>query len=176
MFMRSFVVLIIVSFLCSLSSNAEASLSESYKKKMQEVVALSHVKNTAEGYILSRESMTAPIILNKLMAGSPDRPAMTKEQAIQYIKNRNDNFNKKVFASLPAIEENIALSYVKNFSEAELDQIIAFYKSPVGQKLARVAPEMKKDAVKQIEVTAKEVSMELVAQEKANAAAAKKRK
>lgn len=51
-----------------------------------------------------------------------------------------DHFTPKARASLPELTRGITGLYAAHFTAAELDQMIAFYKSPVGRKLVALSP------------------------------------
>ena len=58
-------------------------------------------------------------------------------------KNR-EAFKKEMMASLENIYSQLAQVYMENFTEAEMDQILAFYHSPVGEKMVKITPELTK--------------------------------
>lgn len=58
-------------------------------------------------------------------------------------KNR-EAFKKEMMASLRNIYSQMAQVYMEQFTEAEIDQILAFYHTPVGEKMVEVTPEVTK--------------------------------
>lgn len=51
-----------------------------------------------------------------------------------------DHFLPKARAALPELSRGITGLYAAHFTAAELDQMIAFYKSPAGRKLVAASP------------------------------------
>lgn len=51
-----------------------------------------------------------------------------------------DHFLPKARAALPELSRGITGLYAAHFTAAELDQMIGFYKSPVGRKLVAMSP------------------------------------
>lgn len=51
-----------------------------------------------------------------------------------------DHFLPKARAALPELSRGITGLYAAHFTAAELDQMIGFYKSPVGRKLVSLSP------------------------------------
>ncbi|MGB7785624.1 MAG: DUF2059 domain-containing protein [Salinimicrobium sp.] len=58
-------------------------------------------------------------------------------------KNR-EAFKKEMMASLDDIYLRFAEVYMENFTEAEIDKILAFYNTPVGKKMVAITPELTK--------------------------------
>ena len=63
------------------------------------------------------------------------------EEAIQELKGVSDIYFKQV-ASDPDLKKEMAGIYEEKFNKDELNKLIAFYKSPLGQKSLQVLPEM----------------------------------
>ncbi len=53
-------------------------------------------------------------------------------------------FKDEVVASLESLYGELAAVYTEEFTEAELDQILAFYNTPVGEKMRAITPELTK--------------------------------
>ncbi|SOC80386.1 hypothetical protein SAMN06296241_1935 [Salinimicrobium sediminis] len=51
-------------------------------------------------------------------------------------------FKAEVVASLESLYGQMAQIYTEEFTEAEIDQILAFYNTPVGQKMREITPEL----------------------------------
>ncbi len=58
-------------------------------------------------------------------------------------KNR-EAFKKEMMASLDDIYVKLAKIYTEKFTEAEIDEILAFYQTPVGKKMRAITPELTK--------------------------------
>ena len=63
------------------------------------------------------------------------------EEAIQELKGVSDIYFKQV-ASDPDLKKEMAGIYEEKFTKDELKHLVAFYKSPLGQKSLQVLPEM----------------------------------
>lgn len=57
-------------------------------------------------------------------------------------EDKQEAFKKEMMASLDDIYEKFAQVYMENFTEAEIDQILAFYNTPVGEKMVAITPEL----------------------------------
>ncbi|MDX1753918.1 MAG: DUF2059 domain-containing protein [Salinimicrobium sediminis] len=51
-------------------------------------------------------------------------------------------FKAEVVASLESLYGQMAQIYTEEFTEAEIDEILAFYNTPVGQKMREITPEL----------------------------------
>jgi hypothetical protein len=73
-------------------------------------------------------------------------------QQIQLIRTANPNLDERLLgwlqeemlveaqASMEELLVTMAAVYVRHFSSAELDEMIAFYRAPLGQKVLQVMP------------------------------------
>ncbi len=53
-------------------------------------------------------------------------------------------FKEEVIASLESLYGELAAVYTEEFTEAELDKILAFYNTPVGEKMRAITPQLTK--------------------------------
>ena len=117
--------LMIVGFAAGQSASPQsATVDEAKRAKVKEVLALSHaLDNTAK---LMRESMAKQKRLIPIPAAA------------------QDDFEKMFFEELqPQVFVDAVIPiYADTFTVAELDQLIAFYKSPLGQKMVEKSPEL----------------------------------
>lgn len=51
-------------------------------------------------------------------------------------------FQQEMMTSLKGIYDELAQVYIDEFTEAEIDEILAFYNTPVGKKMRDVTPEL----------------------------------
>ena len=64
---------------------------------------------------------------------------------VQMVPEANRQaFKKEMMTSLESIYSRMAELYMNNFTEAEIDQILAFYNTPVGKKMVQITPELTK--------------------------------
>jgi uncharacterized protein len=51
-------------------------------------------------------------------------------------------FKKEMMTSLEGIYDELAQVYIEKFTEVEIDQILVFYNTPVGEKMRNITPEL----------------------------------
>ncbi len=61
-------------------------------------------------------------------------------QGQEIAKSTSETMNKVILSHLDEMINNAAISYANTYSIDELKQIIAFYKSPIGQKMVDSTP------------------------------------
>lgn len=67
------------------------------------------------------------------------------DPVVKMVPEENrEAFKKEMLASLDDIYTRLAQVYMENFTEAEIDQILAFYDTPVGKKMVKVTPQLTK--------------------------------
>ncbi|MDT0644280.1 DUF2059 domain-containing protein [Zunongwangia sp. F363] len=67
------------------------------------------------------------------------------EPMLNMIPEENrEAFKKELLASMDDLYTQIAQVYVENFTEEEIDEILAFYDTPVGKKMVETTPELTK--------------------------------
>lgn len=67
------------------------------------------------------------------------------DPVVKMVPEKNQAaFKKEMMASLNDIYARMAEVYMENFSEAEIDKILAFYNTPVGEKMVEITPELTK--------------------------------
>lgn len=88
-------------------------------------------------------SSIVPLMMNQIKSQLPvDSLASAKaDEMIKSTMQVVKDITKKM------IDEDMVSLYDKNFSQNEINDYIAFYKSPSGQKLIEVTPEISKDLV-----------------------------
>ena len=70
------------------------------------------------------------------------------DPVLQMVPEENRKaFKKEVEASLKNLYLQIAQVYTEEFTEAEIDKILAFYNTPVGKKMRDFTPEVTKKAM-----------------------------
>lgn len=57
-------------------------------------------------------------------------------------EENREAFKKEMMTSLKSIYDELAQIYIEEFTEAEIDQILAFYNTPVGKKMRDITPEL----------------------------------
>lgn len=110
-----------------IKSESGLKVSESYKALVKQLMVATH---TVENQNKAIEDIAANV------AKDAKDPAKARKSAFKYF---NDVLG--IEAMLPEISE----SYARHFSEAELKKLVAFYKTPVGEKAAKSMPEITRD-------------------------------
>ena len=126
-------------------------------------------KPSAASLQVAKQLMTvthATSLFNPLIAG-------VVEQAKLFFLQQNPNLGKDlndVAAKLRTelkprfseISNEVALLYAQNFTEQELKDILAFYKSPAGQKLLQRQPKVIESSMKFAQTWANKLSDEVI--------------
>ncbi len=67
------------------------------------------------------------------------------EPVMKMIPEENQAaFKKELMASMDNLYQQFADIYMENFTEAEIDKILAFYNTPVGSKMVDITPKLTK--------------------------------
>ena len=80
------------------------------------------------------EAMLLPAQLKQTLDGLVEMQIRANPQLVPYKSIFTDFFNK--YMSFEALKKEYADIYLDSFSVAELKEITAFYKSPIGRKMA----------------------------------------
>ncbi|WP_324719252.1 DUF2059 domain-containing protein [Salinimicrobium sp. HB62] len=65
------------------------------------------------------------------------------EPIVKMMPEENrEAFKKEMMTSLEDIYTKLAQVYIEEFTEAEIDEILAFYQTPVGEKMRAITPEL----------------------------------
>ena len=80
------------------------------------------------------EAMQLPAQLKQTLNGLVEMQMRSNPQLVPYKSIFIDFFNK--YMSFEALKEGYADIYLDSFSVAEIKEITAFYKSPIGRKMA----------------------------------------
>ncbi len=115
--------LICVMVLCSHSASAQ-NVSQEYLNLTQELVQLTNVRETT---------------INALVQTYDNMPQL------KFSIPTRDVVTEMVDAGMPLTIKATAEAYSKYFSLSELNQLIAFYKTPVGSKLSKALPDITND-------------------------------
>src|SRR5262249_50855473 len=106
--------------------------------------------------MLAQMSVSFPKMFGDLTANSTELTAAEKEeitqQAAEMFERFSARFREEVGRQIDfkKYEEDLSLSlYDKYFTESELQDMIAYYRTPTGQKALRVLPQLTADSVKQ---------------------------
>jgi uncharacterized protein len=114
---------------------AHAASSDAQKALAQELLGVIRVDQQIERMTALTADQTAQFM-------QQSRPEMTAEEAKVY----GEAYANALKLNIGDLVNDIANTYADEYSEDELKQIIAFYKSPVGQKYLDKAPELSRRA------------------------------
>jgi len=119
--------LIISTLIIGLGLPAKAGTSE----KTKDIAAM--LKITGAAKLADQIGAT---ILNQMMQDLDNRPN-TPPQAIQIVKDAAIYEFKQ---SIPVLMKTLIPLYDRHFTHQEIKDVIAFYKTPTGQKVIRILP------------------------------------
>lgn len=129
-----------------LSFGAQAADTSPKHDKIRTILLLSGTYNeTAQ--IINTLSQKAPIAAIQNRASLPPG----------FVYYFNDEFKNQINAFGIHLENFHVSFYDKNYSEDELDQLIAFLSSPVGKKGVELLPRLKNEAISFAQVSALEM-------------------
>lgn len=110
-------------------------------KKLFITVALFLVANFA----MAQDAFKADVERVIQVSGAAAPMQMAKEQIMQGIPiEKRDAFSKDFDASLPSLYEKIAKIYMETYTHEDVKQMLKFYDSPVGKKMASSMGEITK--------------------------------
>jgi hypothetical protein len=106
--------------------------------KVKELFALTHIDRSLNQMRSSLQQQVQATAKNAPGTESmtPDKKKMQQEFVDNSMKVVDDNFG------WPVLEPLYVKVYADTYTEAELDGILAFYKSPAGQAMLTKAPEL----------------------------------
>lgn len=145
--MKYFLVLLVV-----ISSHALANNS-SVEKAMEvsEFLGGADIKKIIVQTIKQRSAM----LLEKRMKITPEEQPLLDEYLTELEAKLTQMLDE------PSFNQQLGRIYLDYYSEAELDQIIAFYQSPLGQKMRAQSPALTKDVKKAISKKTEELVPQL---------------
>lgn len=87
--------------------------------------------------------------LMKLQSGQLKTITNMVDQLSSSIPERNRSaFKKDVNDSMDKLYEQMADIYMETYTKDEIEQMLKFYRSPVGQKISKKAPELMEKSMK----------------------------
>ncbi|MFV8281396.1 DUF2059 domain-containing protein [Christiangramia marina] len=99
---------------------------------------------------LAQEQMTSEetkaIKLIELTSGQ-QFDIMTEPIVKMVAEDKREEFKKELSASTKELYKKMAVIYTEKFTEEELDEILAFYATPVGEKMVELTPDITKKAM-----------------------------
>ena len=134
--MRRFVVvLLMVLFVASSGARADEA---SKRAKAEELFTLLHMDQTMEQ--ITKNVMKQVQTMTESMPGADHATPEQKKLVADFQQRVLDLVNKRL--GWKALEPDFISLYASTYTEEELDGIIGFYKSPVGQTMLEKTPEL----------------------------------
>jgi uncharacterized protein len=115
---------LLLAFSLPLAAHADEA---SHRAKAQELITLLHTQQLFEHNADSLKTQLSAVAGNTI---GPDPTLAKKAEADDFIKQASQLIDAKL--SWSAMQPGVTDIYVKNFTEEQLDAIVAFYKTPAG--------------------------------------------
>jgi hypothetical protein len=110
-------------------------------KKLFTVVAFFFIANAA----MAQDAFKADVLKVIQQSGAAAPMQMAKEQVMENIPlTKRADFSKDFDATLPMLYEEIAKIYMETYTHDEVKEMLKFYDSPVGKKMASSLGEITK--------------------------------
>jgi hypothetical protein len=110
-------------------------------KKLFTVVAFFFIANAA----IAQDAFKADVLKVIQQSGAAAPMQMAKEQVMENIPlTKRADFSKDFDATLPMLYEEIAKIYMETYTHDEVKEMLKFYDSPVGKKMASSLGEITK--------------------------------
>ncbi|HEV2577828.1 MAG TPA: DUF2059 domain-containing protein [Acidobacteriaceae bacterium] len=132
---RIVVVLLMVLFVASSGARADEA---SKRAKAEELFTLLHMDQLMDQ--LTKSVMQQVQTMTQSMPGADQATPEQKKLVADFQQRVLDLVNKRL--GWKALEPDFINLYATTYTEEDLDGIIAFYKSPVGQKMLEKTPEL----------------------------------
>lgn len=148
-----------IIFLSSIAfSQQETEVSADKKAVIAEIIIVTKAdvqsKEIIEKMLAQMETMY-PVIIESLIAKQEGMSEAEKSKIKAELIEKNATFNKKFTQKFVGainfqdyINEVFYPLYDKFFTVEELKQLLAFYKSPIGQKFNSISPEFSAESIK----------------------------
>jgi uncharacterized protein len=128
------VLLIVLTLGCSSARGDEASK----RAKAQQLFMLLHMDRMMDQLLVGVKSQIQQIVQN--MPGTDEATPEQKKQVADFQQRVLTLVNDKL--GWKALEPDFINLYASTYTEEELDGILAFYRSPAGQKMLDKTPEL----------------------------------
>ena len=174
MLKKTLITLTIITFtlIVNKSINAQSEISPEKQKLIAELVVLTKTDTQMveiTDSILASYEETYPIILEQALRSQGTLSEDELQKLTAQMTTSFQSFNKKFRERLPQkmdynkfIRESIYPLYDKYFTEQELTDLIAFYKTETGKKVVTTMPKLFADSSKMAEVYLLPVVLQLV--------------
>lgn len=148
----------VLGFVFAANAQEGPALSAEKKKLISELVVLTKTDQQIidiTDKMLESMEILYPTIVEEFMSGTPDLSAYEKELLRKEMESGYKNFSQKFRERLPVeidyrqyVEDSIYPLYNQFFTEKELADLVAFYKTETGQKTITVMPQLFAESLK----------------------------
>lgn len=148
----------VLGFVFAANAQEGPALSAEKKKLISELVVLTKTDQQIidiTDKMLESMEILYPTIVEEFMSGTPDLSADEKELLRKEMESGYKNFSQKFRERLPVeidyrqyVEDSIYPLYNQFFTEKELADLVAFYKTETGQKTITVMPQLFAESLK----------------------------
>ena len=145
------VVLFAISLAGPLAARAEDQPQANAVDEAKQMVAAGHMLETMD---------TALGLVSQSMEGLIERANPGREKEVRDFMTKH--YLPEIRKRLPEFGDLMAEEYARYFTAAELGQLVAFYKSDIGQKLIALQPKMMQDAMQLGQAWGQKVAIEVL--------------
>ncbi len=117
----------------------DAAVSSDKRQRIEQLLQVTGALNIAK---IMSEAVTRNIT-NAVKQARPDIPS----EAMDIVAEEVNNVIAEAMVAEGGFVDLIVPIYAKHFTNNELDELIAFYGSPVGRKTVRVMPQITREAI-----------------------------
>lgn len=139
------------------AQNAAPSVSQAKRELIRELYSAMKIDQMAEKsavIMLDQLNKQLPTLLAQVLGDSFDLKGKTRDEFEKTLIESAERVNARIKELLPqrinwsgTMEQIFFPIYDKHFTEPELKDLVAFYKSPTGQKAIQVMPDLMKESV-----------------------------
>jgi hypothetical protein len=151
-------LLFLFAFAFLAQANAQTAVAPEKQAALKELVALVNGDNKAEDLlnVMMRQidasrDVTYKAIISERTDLSPAEKKALEESLLDVMQKSSERFKAKFRARLnysEMINEVTYIVYDKHYTLEEIKELIAFYKTPTGQKVLKIMPAVAEDAMK----------------------------
>lgn len=150
-------LLIIQGFVWAVNAQTAAAVSEEKKRIISEIVKVTNAEQKAKEVMNSmfeQMRLSSPVIMEGVLSSKPELSETGKDYVRKSMLDRDkfqQNFERKFISKInfrEYVQQIIYPLYDKFFTEEELKDLLAFYKSPTGQKFNQISPNFMAESIK----------------------------
>jgi uncharacterized protein len=139
------VLLVLLALSQSLAQQVSSSDAPASKEDIQKLLVVLHVRERTQAIMEESVKQTKKMLSDILPKELPDASQDEIAKAQSMINEMIDGIGKDY--PVDAVLQDMVPVYQKHFTKADLEAVIAFYSSPVGQKVLREFPAVTSEAM-----------------------------